>query len=75
MKRGGGNGGKRKINLNASSASARPTFVESPPLKPQRKLLAALLVGFAAWVSVLFALYFTTIHPRDLPAEDDTMTR
>ncbi|MGE5608662.1 MAG: hypothetical protein ACM359_05385 [Bacillota bacterium] len=32
------------------------------PLKPRPKLLAVLSILFAAWISFLLVLYFTTVH-------------
>jgi len=61
---------ERKINLNAAaSQSNKPAFTPGPPLKSQRKLFIGLLVGFAGWVAVLLALYFTTIYPRHVPGD------
>ena len=68
MTRRGGKG-ERKINLNASARSNKPTFTPGPPLKPQRKLFIGLLIGFVAWIGVLLTLYFTTIYPRHAPGD------
>jgi hypothetical protein len=36
--------------------------VPPPPFKPRPKLLAILSILFAAWISFLLVLYFTTVH-------------
>ncbi len=68
-------GGDRKINLNASGGKSEFAFKAGPPLVPRRKLLAGLLVCFAAWMAVLLALYSTTIDPPQPPAGDNKVTR
>lgn len=40
-----------------------PPVEFKPPLKPQKRLLIALSVLFAAWVVFLLILYFKTTYP------------
>jgi hypothetical protein len=49
-------------SMQTSKASAVAPSV--PPLRPRRKLFAALFVTFGLWVSAMLAMYFVTIFPH-----------
>ena len=51
-----------QVNLKIETDSAPPVKFK-PPLKPQKRLLIALSVLFAAWVVFLLILYFKTTYP------------
>jgi hypothetical protein len=50
------------------SAVAAPVEPVCAPLKPRRKLLAVLMLGFAVWLGALLTLYFKTVYPQRHPS-------
>lgn len=47
-----------------SGAATQSVEPDLPPLRPQRRLLLVLAIGFAVWVAILVVMYFTTVAPR-----------
>ena len=64
----------REVGAELAATGANSSVPPAKPLAPRRGLLAVMSVVFAAWMSFLVFLYFTTIYPRRSVAPDGSLS-